>query len=78
MKEKFDFIYKTVSDAIFALNSNIINVEHAKAIASLAKQANNVVATQLDAAKFMGSMNDAKEHLMEVGLMESQADESES
>ena len=77
MKDKFDFIYKSVSDAITSLNAKKINVEHAKAIASLAKQANNVIATQLDAAKFMGNMKDAEQHLSEVGLIEKQEDEGE-
>lgn len=68
MKEKFDFIYKSVCDAIVGLNAKKINVEHAKAVASLAKQANNVIATQLDAAKFMNNAKESAEHLEKVGL----------
>jgi len=75
MKDKFDFIYTSVANAITALNSKKINVEHAKAVASLAKQANNVIATQLDAAKFMGNMKDAEQYLLEVGLSEKQGNE---
>jgi len=70
MKEKFDFIYKSVKEAIESLNSRKIPVEHAKAVASLAKQANNVIATQLDAAKFMANIKESAEHLEAVGLKE--------
>lgn len=71
MKEKFQFIYDSVSTAINQLNQKKITVEHAKALASLAKQANNVIATQLDAAKFMANVKDlAKQELENVGLSE--------
>ena len=71
MKEKFQFIYDSVSNAINQLNQKKITVEHAKALASLAKQANNVIATQLDAAKFMANVKDlAKQELENVGLSE--------
>jgi hypothetical protein len=73
MKEKFQFIYDSVSNAINQLNQKKITVEHAKALASLAKQANNVIATQLDAAKFMANVKDlAKQELENVGLSESE------
>jgi len=50
------------------LDKKQINVEQAKAMASLAKQANNVLVTQLDAGKFMANIKDAKTYLDEVGL----------
>ena len=55
MKEKFSFIYDTVKKAISELRDKQISVDEAKAIASLAKQANNVISTQLDAAKFLST-----------------------
>lgn len=75
MKEKFNFIYEQVTGAINSLNKKQISVEHAKAVASLAKQANNVIATQLDAAKFMANMKElAKEELENVGLNDTAKD----
>lgn len=53
MKKKFEFIYNAVSKAIMDLNAGAITVEQAKAVASLAKQGNNVLATQLDVTKFI-------------------------
>jgi hypothetical protein len=50
------------------LDTKKINVEQAKAMASLAKQANNVLSTQLDAAKFISNIKDSKISLDEVGL----------
>ena len=70
MKEKFAFIYDSVVKAITDLNSKKIPVEHAKAVAALCKQANNVIATQLDAAKFMANIKDAAENLEQTGLTE--------
>jgi len=69
MKEKFDFIYNSVHKAITDLNLKRITVEHAKAIASLSKQGNNVIATQLDAAKFMANVKDSHEQLEKTGLV---------
>lgn len=68
MKEKFNFIYIAVTRAINDLNTKKIPVEHAKAIAGLAKQANNVISTQLDAAKFMRNNKDSQDELEKVGL----------
>lgn len=68
MKEKFEFIYKTVTDNMKKLDEKKINVEQAKAMASLAKQANNVVVTQLDAAKFIANTKDSQKLLEDVGL----------
>ena len=53
MKQKFLEIYETVTSNMKKLDEKKINVEQAKAMASLAKQANNVLVTQLDAAKFI-------------------------
>ena len=50
------------------LDKKQINVEQAKAMASLAKQANNVLVAQLDASKFLNNVKDAKTYLDEVGL----------
>jgi hypothetical protein len=68
MKEKFEFIYNTVKNNMEKLDKKLINVEQAKAMASLAKQANNLLVTQLDAGKFIANIKDAKIHLDEVGL----------
>jgi len=68
MKEKFIFIYDLVKSNMEKLDKKQINVEQAKAMASLAKQANNVLVTQLDAAKFISNVKDAKENLNDAGL----------
>jgi hypothetical protein len=68
MKEKFEFIYNTIKSNMEKLDKKQISVEQAKAMASLAKQANNVVVTQLDASKFIANVKDAKTYLDEVGL----------
>jgi hypothetical protein len=68
MKEKFEFIYNTVKSNMEKLDKKQINVEQAKAMASLAKQANNVLVTQLDVGKFMANIKDAKNYLDEAGL----------
>lgn len=70
MKEKFSFIYDSVVKAINDLNQKKITVEHAKAVASLSKQANNVIATQLDASKFLANIKDAEEKMEQTGLIE--------
>jgi hypothetical protein len=77
MREKFDFIYSSVHKAISDLNSKKITVEHAKAIASLSKQANNVISTQLDAAKFLSNIKQASGELEKVGLLERKPVEDE-
>lgn len=68
MKEKFEFIYETVKSNMEKLDKKQITVEQAKAMASLAKQANNVLTTQLDAGKFIANIKDSKTHLNDVGL----------
>jgi len=68
MKEKFEFIYNTIKSNMEKLDKKQISVDQAKAMASLAKQANNVVVTQLDASKFIANVKDAKTYLDEVGL----------
>jgi len=68
MKEKFNFIYETVKSNMEKLDKKQINVDQAKALAALAKQANNVLVTQLDAAKFIANIKDAGSHLNDVGL----------
>ena len=70
MIDQFKFIYSSVSKALNDLNAKKITTEHAKAVASLAKQANNVIATQLDAAKFMANVKDAEEQLTKTGLID--------
>ena len=74
MKEKYLFVYDTMVKAVNDLNSKKISVEHAKAAASIAKQLNNVIAAQLDAAKFMANTKDASAHLEEVGLIDEAKD----
>lgn len=68
MKQKFNFIYDSVIKAINDLNQKKIPVEHAKAIAGLAKQANNTIATQLDTSKFLANFENARALMEETGL----------
>lgn len=68
MKDKFEFIYDTVRLNMEKLDKKQITTEQAKAMASLAKQANNVLATQIDAAKFMTNTKESAEALKNVGL----------
>ena len=68
MKEKFEFIYETVKSSMEKLDKKQIDVEQAKAMSSLAKQANNVLCTQLDASKFMANVQNAEKYLNDVGL----------
>lgn len=72
MKEKFDFLYQSITAAINNLNQKKITVDHAKALAALAKQANNTIATQLDASKFLANVKEARELLQETGLTDSE------
>jgi hypothetical protein len=66
--EKFDYLYNTIKSNMDKLDSKKISVEQAKAMASLAKQANNTIASQLAVSKFMSTVKDAKTHLDNVGL----------
>jgi hypothetical protein len=71
MKEKFNFIYDMVSSNMKKLDEKKISFDQAKAMASLAKQANNVIATQINAAKFImnnSSNEKSKQTLNDVGL----------
>jgi hypothetical protein len=69
LADKFNAIYDVAMGTSRKLDQNKIKVEHAKATASLMKQANNVLVCQLDAAKFIrDSKEQAKELLNEVGL----------
>ena len=69
MRAKFNALYSTITKALDDMNAKKISVEHAKAVASLAKQANNTIATQLDASKFLANIKDAKDYLKETGLV---------
>jgi hypothetical protein len=68
MKDKFNFIYETVKSSMEKLDKKTISVEQAKSMASLAKQANNVLVTQLDAIKFLNNVKGSKDYFDEVGL----------
>jgi hypothetical protein len=68
MKAKFTEIYDLVMGHMHKLDQKKITVEQAKAMASLAKQANNVLVTQFDAAKFLSNNKDSQRLLDEVGL----------
>ena len=68
MKAKFTEIYDLVMGNMHKLDQKKITVDQAKAMASLAKQANNVLVTQIDAAKFIGNNKDSERLLNEVGL----------
>jgi hypothetical protein len=71
MKEKFDFIFDIVSSNMRKLDEKKITFDQAKAMAALAKQANNVIATQLDAAKFLHNNEKSQKSLSDVGLVSS-------
>ena len=68
MKEKFEFIYESVKTSMEKLEKKTISHEQAKAMASLAKQANNTLTTQLAVSKFMADVKEAKNYLEDVGL----------
>lgn len=68
MRERFGFIYEMLRSNMEKLDKQEIDVDHAKAVAALAKQANNVLTTQLEACKFMSNVKDAKSYFDEVGL----------
>ena len=71
MKDKFNFIYDMVSSNMKKLDDKKITFDQAKAMAALAKQANNVIATQIDAAKFIMNNSEnpkSKQTLEDVGL----------
>jgi len=69
MADKFNAIYEIAMATSRKLDQQKIKVEHAKATASLMKQANNVLVCQLDAAKFIrDSKETSKDLLNEVGL----------
>lgn len=68
MKEKFAFIFDMVQENMKKLDNKKIDVDQAKAMSALAKQANNVLVTQLGAAKFMHNNENAKQALEDVGL----------
>ena len=59
MKEKFQFIYDTVKSNMEKLDKKQINVEQAKAMASLAKQANNSLRYELERATLQLKINEA-------------------
>lgn len=70
MKEKFDFVWQEARKAIEGVNSKRISVEQGKSVASLLKQANNILSTQLDTAKFIQQNKaNAESSLLDVGLM---------
>jgi len=68
MKDKFQFIYSMVTESMKKLDERNITVDEAKAMSALAKQANNVLTSQLDAAKFINTCNDSEKILNDVGL----------
>ena len=68
MKVKFGFIYNTIVESMKKLDNAEIGVDEAKAMSALAKQANNVLVTQLDACKFISNNNNAHEIMEDVGL----------
>jgi hypothetical protein len=68
LKDKTNFIWETAKKSLSDLNKRSISVEQAKASASLLKQANNILAFQLDAAKFMANNEAAVKTLQDVGL----------
>lgn len=68
MKQKFNFIYNTITESMKRLDKKEIGVDEAKAMSALAKQANNVLVTQLDACKFISNNNNSYEIMEDVGL----------
>lgn len=74
MKEKLNFIYNSVRAAMDDVKAKRISVDQAKAVAALAKQANNVIVSQIDAAKFLSTVKDSRELLKETGLIDDEKD----
>lgn len=72
MKEKFNFVYETVKKAIYDLEAREIGVDQAKAVASLAKQANNVLSLQIEVSKFIAGHSDgtATDAMEKTGLID--------
>ena len=68
MKKKFENIYSIIESNMKKLDEKKITVDEAKAMAALAKQANNVIVTQLDAAKFIKNTKNSSKYLDDVGL----------
>lgn len=69
MKEKYQTLFSSITEQMEKLTKKQIKVEEAKAFASLAKQANNVLAQQLDTAKFINTAGDKATKLIDdVGI----------
>jgi len=70
MKEKYQNLFESLSNQMIKLDKKQIKVEEAKAFAALAKQANNILALQLDTAKFLNIHGDkTTKPLQDVGLL---------
>ncbi len=70
MKEKYENLFNSLSDQMIKLNKKQIKPEEAKAFAALAKQANNILALQMDTAKFLNTHGEKSiKSLTDVGLM---------
>ena len=70
MKEKTINIYELVVESMLALKAKKITTDEAKAIASLAKQANNTMTLQVDVAKFLSKEESSIQHLKQTGFYE--------
>lgn len=70
MKEKSNHIYGLVVEAMLALKSKKITTDEAKAIAALAKQANNTMTLQVDVAKFLSKEESSIQNLKQTGFYE--------
>lgn len=70
ISEKANFIWNQMTDSLTNLNAKKISVEQAKAQASLLKQGNNILAFQLNVAKFVENNDNktAKQSLIDAGL----------
>jgi hypothetical protein len=67
--QKYNDLYNSIVGQMDKLQKKQLKVEEAKAFASLAKQANNVLSIQLDTAKFLNNNKaNAQEVLKDVGL----------
>lgn len=70
LDQKTDFIWNQMQNALEQMNKKKMSTEEAKATAALLKQGNNILAFQLDTAKFLNNpeRSGTRESLEYVGL----------
>jgi hypothetical protein len=68
--KKTQFIYQMMVETMNGLKNKTIEVEEAKEMANLAKQANKTLSLELDAAKFVSEHDKNYIYLEETGLLD--------